>query len=189
MVDLSPGERTQIRSRLCFFRATSDILGYGRFYSADPRFPCSIAVPGTPNFAYHRWDAQFLGVTFDIKDHEDVAVFRTDFKELAEHDSLAGEIIRGRADEVTYAERFEHNSYRAGVSSRAHIRRRSGHIAGFVTHRVAYANGWQRIFFMDSNYVMWNIHNRGIDDQTYVRIAASFGFLSRGYFTEIAELI
>ena len=42
---------------------------------------------------------------------------------------------------------------------------------------------------MDSNYVMWNIHNRGIDDQTYVRIAASFGFLSRGYFTEIAELI
>jgi hypothetical protein len=189
MLNLSPDERIQIRKQLCFFHATSDVPGYGRFYSADPRFPCSIAVPGTPNFVYHRWDVEFLGVTFDIKGHEDVAVFRTDFKDLARRDSLANDVIRGRADEVAYAERFERDSYSAGASSRARIRRRTGRIAGFVAHRVAYANGWQRIFFMDSNYVMWNIHNRGIDDLTYNRIASSFGFLSRDYFADIASLM
>src|SRR5580700_9659473 len=110
MADLSPEERAQIRSQQCFFRTTSDIPGYGRFYSADPRFPCSVAVPGSPRFVYHRWDEQFLGVTFDIKGDETVAVFRTDFKERAEYDSMARDVVLGRADEVAYAELFERNS-------------------------------------------------------------------------------
>jgi hypothetical protein len=59
MADLSPEERAQIRSQQCFFRTTSDILGHGRFYSADARFPCSVTVPGTPRFLYHRWDEQY----------------------------------------------------------------------------------------------------------------------------------
>jgi hypothetical protein len=189
MVDLSPGERAQARDRLSYFRATSEILGYGRFYSADPRFPCSVAVPGSPRFVYHRWDEQFLGVTFDIKGEETAAVFRTDFKERAEYDSMARDVVQGRSDEVAYAELFERNSYRAGVSSRARIRRRVGRIAGLVAHRAEYANGWQRIFFLDHNYVLWNIHNRGIDDQVYARISSSFAFLSPGYFAEIASVI
>ena len=83
MVDLSPAERAQIRSQQCFFRTTSDIPGYGRFYSADARFPCSVAVPGTPRFVYHRWDEQYLGVTFDIRGEEDAAVFRTNLNDFA----------------------------------------------------------------------------------------------------------
>jgi hypothetical protein len=189
VVDLSPDERLQARDRLCYFRPASEIPGSGRFYSADPRFPCSIAVPGSPRFVYHRWDEQFLGVTFDIKGEETVAVFRTDFKERAEYDSMARDVVQGRADEVTYAELFERNSYAAGVSSKARIRRRSGKIAGLIAHRVDYANGWQRIFFLAPNYVLWNIHNRGVDDRVYAQISASFTFLSRSYFIELARLI
>ncbi len=178
MVDLSPDERAQIRSRQCFFRTTSDIPGYGRFYSADARFPCSVAVPGMPRFVYHRWDEQYLGVTFNIKDEEDVAVFRTDLNNFARY----GE------DEVDYARRFERDSYAAGASPRARIRPRIGRVAGLTAHRVDYANGWQRVFFVDSSRIMWNIHNRGIDDRTYERIASSFRFLPPGYFREIAGL-
>ena len=178
MVDLSPEERAQIRSQQCFFRTTSDIPGYGRFYSADARFPCSVAVPGTPRFVYHRWDEQYLGVTFNIRGEEDAAVFRTDLNDFAGY----GE------DEVDYARRFERDSYAAGTSSRARIRPRIGRVAGFTAHRVDYANGWQRVFFVDSSRIMWNIHNRGIDDQVYGRIISSFRFLSPGYFAEITGL-
>jgi hypothetical protein len=179
MVDLSPDERAQIRSQQCFFRATSDIPGYGRFYSADARFPCSVAVPGTPHFEYNRWDEQHLGVTFNIRGEEDVAVFREDL-----NDSLAyGE------DEVDYARRFERDSYATEMSSKARIRPRIGRVAGFTAHRVDYANGWQRTFFIDSGRIMWNIHNRGIDNQTYARIVSSFRFLPPGYFREITDLV
>jgi hypothetical protein len=188
VVDLSRDERIQARDRLCYFRPASEIPGYGRFYSADPRFPCSVAVPGSPRFVYHRWDEQFLGVTFDIKGDETVAIFRTDFKERAEYDSMARDVVLGRADEVAYAELFERNSYAAGMSSKARIRRRSGRIAGLVAHRVDYANGWRRTFFLDPSYVLWNIHNRGVDDQVYAQVSASFSFLSHGYFAELAHL-
>ena len=178
MVDLSPDERAQVRSQQCFFRTTSDIPGYGRFYSADARFPCSVAVPGTPRCVYHRWDEQYLGVTFNIRGEEDVAVFRTDLNSFAGY----GE------DEVDYARRFERDSYAAGISSRARIRPRIGRVAGFTAHRVDYANGWQRVFFVDSSRIMWNIHNRGIENQAYSRIVSSFRFLSPGYFREITDL-
>jgi hypothetical protein len=178
MVDLSPNERAQIRSHRCFFRATSDIPGYGRFYSADTRFPCSVAVPGMPRFVYHRWDEQYLGVTFNIRGEEDAAVFRTNLNDFA---------IKGE-DEVDYARRFERDSYAAGASSKASIRPRIGRVAGFTVHRVDYVNGWHRVFFIDSSRIMWNIHNRGIDNQTYARIVSSFRFLPPGYFREIAVL-
>jgi hypothetical protein len=188
VINLSADERKLAHDRLCFFRGISEIPGYGRFYSADPRFPCSVAVPGSPRFVYHRWDEEFLGVTFDIRGEETVAVFRTDFRERAGYDPMARDVVQGRADEVAYAEDFERNSYRAGASSRARIRRRSDRVAGLVAHRVDYANGWQRIFFLDPNHVQWNIHNRGVDAQSYARITASFAFLPRDYFTEIANL-
>jgi hypothetical protein len=65
------------------------------------------------------------------------------------------------------------------------IHPRIGRVAGFAAHRVDYANSWQRVFFVDSSRIMWNIHNRGIDDQVYSRIVSSFRFLSPGYFREI----
>jgi len=188
MIELTRYERKQVREQYCFFHKTSDIPGYGRFYSADSRFPCSVAVPGEPHFVYHRWDPTYLGVTFDINGDEDFAVFRTDFEKVAKQDPWAGDVLAGRLDAVSYAEHFEQGMYNVGASSKARVRPRTDRIAGFVAHRVEYANGWRRIFFMESNRVMWNIHNRGIEDRTYACCAASLTFLSRNYFSEIASL-
>jgi hypothetical protein len=144
MVGLSPDERAQIRSQQCFFRTVSDIQGYGRFYSADARFPCSVAVPGTPCFVYHRWDERYLGVTFNLRGEEDAAAFRADFNNIAGYG----------ADEVDYARCFERDSYAAGISSRARIRPRIGRVTVSTSHRVDYANGRQRVFFVDSNRII-----------------------------------
>jgi len=187
MAKLSAGEKVDIRDRRCFFRAVSEIPGYGRYYSADPRFPCSVAVPGKPGFVYHHWDSDFLLLTFNIEGDEDAAVFRLDLKQIADGDSLARKVIQGSADEVGYEEQRERGGFLAGVTPKARIRRGGAHVPGFTAHRVTYSNGWQRVFFMDHNYLIWSIHNRGIDDNVFDRVASSFRLLSDEYFTEISS--
>jgi len=189
MVELNASERREILKRFCFFRPISEIPGYGRFYSADWRFPCSVAVPGQPNFVYHRWDPQFLGVTFDIRSDEDVAIFYADLNELADGDSLARKVLHGQADVVSYADQFERGSSRAMGGPGYRIRRQGAHVPGFTAHRVMYNNGWQRIFFMDSFGRMWSIHNRGIGEKEFSKVAASFRLLPDRYFDDLHDQV
>jgi hypothetical protein len=40
---------------------------------------------------------------------------------------------------------------------------------------------------MDNSYLIWSIHNRGIDEKVFDRIASSFRLLPDEYFAKISS--
>ncbi len=183
MVELSAGEKIDIRDIRCFFRTASEIPGYGRFYSADPGFPCSVAVPGKPGFLYSFWDRDHLAVTFNIQEPEDVVVSFTDLKVAAEYgDWFAREVLQGSSDEVKYVERHERERALALRDRKFRVRPRSAIVPGFTAHRIIFQGSTQRVFFMDPRYVLWSIGITALDEATSCQITASFRLLPGEYF-------
>jgi hypothetical protein len=183
MIELSAAEKIDARDNRCFFRASSEIPGYGRFFSAVRGFPCSIAVPGKPRFVYSFWDRDHLAVAFDIQEPEDVVISRFDIKAGAERgDWPARQVLQGSWDEVNFVEQREREIALALGDRSFRVRPRSAVVPGFAAHRIIFRGGVQRVFFMDSSYVVWNIGITALDEPTFGRVTASFRLLSDEYF-------
>ena len=189
MVDFSASDLRDARERSYFFRYPAEIPGYGRFYSADRRFPCSIAVPGRQNPSYNRWDAENLSVEFDINDSHVMVGFR-DLKELAESEPLARDVLRGEADVIEYEKWSMRQVAAVAGWGRLRVNCNAVRIPGFTAHHLISSSGYQHIFFFDRIHgIIWKIAVQGRLDQAALKqIASSFRLLPDEYFDKLAEL-
>lgn len=190
MIRLTPTQKSDVRTKHCFFEEKSEISGFGRFYSADSRFRCSIAVPGRPDFYYTYWESINLEVDFTIKSSEDLVVGRVDLPLLvstaAFEAPFARRVLAGERDEVWYTDQRE--KYLAQAMGRRKYRiQRNVYQIGKERASCIFYNEGRRVFFCDLDDGLWNIGTQTLDEQLFRQIVGSFRPLPSSFFTELAS--
>lgn len=192
MYEFTAKQRHDIRKHRCFLREKSEIHGYGRFYSANPLFPISIALPSEADFRpYFHDDPAVLNVTFSVQDRDDLLVTRRDLRFEAEErsDPLAQDVLSGASDEVWYTKAnesirrdalrwqgMEHLSVGKFKIKRNAIR------VGYLKAHYLVGQRARRAFFLRPDYGLWNIGTSELDEDTFKRILLSFEFLPEEFF-------
>ena len=191
MLDLTAGEQDDIRRYGCFYRAESEIGGFGRFFSADARLPISIALPGNPGQYFDRSDPVNLRVEFG-RGGADLHIGRLDLAltvQEARFEALwAREVLDGRRDEVWFTEERQKLASRELGRRRHRLERQAVHVGGFKASRIVFEDA-QRVFFLTRHDVLWNIGTEALDDRTFRRVLLTFQFLTSEFFRALEQAV
>lgn len=182
--------RQRIREERCFVTGECEIAGYCRFYSADARFPISIAAPGLASYWFDMSDApQSITLTVYSKGTE-LFVLRRDLRaEMGWEGQLARDVVAGYRDEIWFTnerEKFLKKNL-AGYSNKYRIDKHAVQMYGFRASRLV-SDGGERIFFMTRDYGechLWYVNIGAYPKEDTERILQSWRFLTPTFFDAV----
>lgn len=175
MLDLTATPSRDLRRRRCFF-APDERPGWERFYSGDPRFTLTVAVPNgmlqmIGSCRFHTFEANFQELIFD----DCMQIVRTDLNRTR--------ATRGELLSVPLHTMDRHNA--SPRPMRRH-RYRIGGLPGSMPECTVYGNGATRVWFESTDRELWSFERTDdFPDDLFIDILAGARFLSAAFFAAL----
>lgn len=179
MLDLTVTQLRDMQRQRCFFGPDDEQPSWERFYSADPRFKLTMAVPNGMlqmhgSCVFRTFEPNFQELVFD----DGVHVVRTDLR-LAR---TTGQKLLSFGPLHTME---DWRNSKPRTKSR-HRYRMNGLLGGGKPGCITYGNGAIRVWFETPDQELWSFERRDdFPDDLFNEILGTAKWLSPWYFTEL----